>query len=51
MRRGSEPLALPLPCLGPGLEEEWGSQGHRQRAVEGWVQKDRSELRLGVGGP
>lgn len=48
---GKMALALPLPSLGPGLEEEWGSQGHRQRAVEGWVQKDRGELRLGVGGP
>lgn len=33
-------LALALPSfLGPGVEEEWGSQGHGQRAVEGWVQK------------
>ena len=28
-------LALALPGLGPGVGEEWGSQGHRQRAVEG----------------
>lgn len=28
-------LALALPCLGQGVEEEWGSQGHRLRAMEG----------------
>lgn len=28
-------LALALPGLGPGVEEEWGSQGHRQRGSGG----------------
>lgn len=44
-------LALPLPYLDPVMEEEWGSQGHKQRAVDGWVQKVRCKLQLGVGGP
>lgn len=35
--QGPRKMVLALPCLGPGVEEEWGSQGYRQRVVEGWV--------------
>lgn len=35
--QGPRKMALVLPCLGPGIEKEWGSQGHRQRGAEGRV--------------
>lgn len=51
MCRGSGPQEDGFSLL--VMEDEWDSQGHRQRAMESWVQKVkvRGKLKLGVGGP
>lgn len=53
MRRGSGPKEDGSGLAPPGSKDrgQMGQPRHRQKAVEGWVQKVRGELRLGVGGP